>query len=57
MFTVMTIRVSRQQLYIFGDLTSHEVYELKQEGWRVEWRERPVQRNKQGIPVFSKGAS
>ncbi|MDW0113792.1 hypothetical protein QT711_11395 [Sporosarcina saromensis] len=52
MLTTMSKRVSRQQLVIHGHLTNKEVYELKQEGWRLEWRDKPaVQRNKVGIPI------
>lgn len=48
MLTTMSKRVSRQQLVIHGHLTSREVYELKQDGWRVEWRDKPA--GKHGIP-------
>lgn len=49
----MSKKVSRQRLVIHGHMTSREVYELKQDGWKMEWRDKPVQRNKVGIPMCS----
>lgn len=64
MLTTLTKKVSRQQLYIHGHFTREELYYLRKEGWRVEWRDKPapkavpvkkktrsIQRNKNGIPV------
>lgn len=56
MLTTMYKRERKNVLYIYGHLTSLEVYELKTEGWCIEWRDKPKhlkspQVKKNGIPV------
>ncbi|WP_252503252.1 hypothetical protein [Sporosarcina sp. Marseille-Q4943] len=54
----MSKKVGGERLIIHGHLSTREVYEYRQEGWRLEWRDRPVkaQVNRNGIPKGLKGA-
>lgn len=56
----LTKRVSLQQLYRVGHFTEKELHELKKDGWRIVWQEKPKtkrktrkikQWKKNGIPV------
>lgn len=49
MLTTMSKRIDGQLLVIHGHMLAREVYELKQDGWRLEWRDKPV--NRHGIPI------
>lgn len=52
MLTTLTRKASRQQLYIHGHFSREELYELRKDGWRVEWQEKPQpKQNKNGIPM------
>lgn len=52
MLVSLTKKVSRQQLYIYGEFSREELDYRKRCGWRVEWQEdSKTQRNKNGIPV------
>ncbi|WP_342510542.1 hypothetical protein MKY34_11180 [Sporosarcina sp. FSL K6-1522] len=52
MLTTLTKKVSRQQLYIHGHFSRNELYELRKDGWRVEWQEKTQpKQNKNGIPM------
>ncbi|GKV55996.1 hypothetical protein NCCP2222_19430 [Sporosarcina sp. NCCP-2222] len=66
MLTELTKKVSRQQLFMCGYFTKQEIQQLRKDGWRVLWQDkkeriprtkRKIQQNKNGIPVFTKGAS
>lgn len=37
-------KVSRQKLQLIGHFTNEELYELRKEGWWIEWREKPMRR-------------
>lgn len=56
----LTKRVSLQQLYRAGHFTDEELFELRKNGWRIVWQEKPKakrkprkikQWKKNGIPV------
>lgn len=56
----LTKRVSRQQLYRFGNFSDAEIRFLERNGWRILWREKAktkrkprkiLQQKKNGIPV------
>lgn len=52
MLAELTKKASLQQLYTFGHFTGAELRELKKDGWRVVWQDKPkAQQNRNGIPV------
>lgn len=48
MITSMYKRQHGKTIYVYGDLNKQDVLELKNEGWKIEQRDKPA--GKHGIP-------
>ena len=42
MLTVMYKKQYKEKLFIYGHLSSEEIYDLRREGWHLDWRDKPA---------------